>query len=214
MSLDTGVPPINIPMKFHTLFPTVIGHTKIKECTFIKEKFASKIINRFKASSDEKAHWATLCNTWQINADEELNQLFTDYLEKHVHSWFEEFCFPKIEYNVFSWVNVHTWESYQETHYHMGDHCILCGIYNLQLNEKDRPAIFINEVPDYQDVLCQENIKAEHDSLKDDSRKIINITEGDLVLFSPHQKHCVPCASEKHDGYRITISFNVCKRYG
>ena len=95
----------------------------------------------------------------------------------------------------------------------MGDHCILCGTYNLQLNKKDSSLIFINEVPDYQDVLCQENIKAEHHSLKDDSRKILDITEGDLILFSPHQKHCVPCASEKHDGYRITISFNVCKRY-
>ena len=213
MSLDTGVPPINIPMKFHTLFPSIIGQIQIEESAFIKEKFANRIINQYKASSDEKAPWATLCNTWQTIADEEINQLFTDYFQKHVYAWFKEFCFPKVEFKVSSWVNVHTWESYQETHYHMGDHCILCGTYNLQLNEKDLPLIFINEVPDYQDVLCQENIKAEHQSLKDDSRTLLNIREGDLILFSPHQKHMVPCASEKHDGYRITISFNVSKRY-
>ena len=200
-------------MKFHTLFPSIIGQIQIEESAFIKEKFANRIINQYKASSDEKAPWATLCNTWQTIADEEINQLFTDYFQKHVYAWFKEFRFPKVEFKVSSWVNVHTWESYQETHYHMGDHCILCGTYNLQLNEKDLPLIFINEVPDYQDVLCQENIKAEHQSLKDDSRTLLNIREGDLILFSPHQKHMVPCASEKHDGYRITISFNVSKRY-
>ena len=200
-------------MTFHQIFPEIVYQASINYSELIKEKFASKIINRYKASSDEKAPWATLCNTWQVNADEQINQLFTDYFQEHVYAWFKEFCFPRVDFIVASWVNVHTWESYQETHYHMGDHCILCGTYNLQLNKKDSSLIFINEVPDYQDVLCQENIKAEHHSLKDDSRKILDITEGDLILFPPHQKHCVPCASEKHDGYRITISFNVCKRY-
>ena len=200
-------------MTFHQIFPEIVYQARINDYKLIKEKFASKIINRYKASSDEKAPWATLCNTWQVNADEQINQLFTDYFQEHVYAWFKEFCFPRVDFKVASWVNVHTWESYQETHYHMGDHCILCGTYNLQLNKKDSSLIFINEVPDYQDVLCQENIKAEHHSLKDDSRKILDITEGDLILFPPHQKHCVPCASEKHDGYRITISFNVCKRY-
>ena len=33
--------------------------------------------------------------------------------------------------------------------------------------------------------------------------------EGDLLLFAPDQDHFVPCAKEKHDGHRITISFNV-----
>ena len=200
-------------MTFHQIFPEIVYQARINDYKLIKEKFASKIINRYKASSDEKAPWATLCNTWQVNADEQINQLFTDYFQEHVYAWFKEFCFPRVDFKVASWGNVHTWESYQETHYHMGDHCILCGTYNLQLNKKDSSLIFINEVPDYQDVLCQENIKAEHHSLKDDSRKILDITEGDLILFPPHQKHCVPCASEKHDGYRITISFNVCKRY-
>ena len=124
-------------MTFHQIFPEIVYQARINDYELIKEKFASKIINRYKASSDEKAPWATLCNTWQVNADEQINQLFTDYFQEHVYAWFKEFCFPRVDFKVASWVNVHTWESYQETHYHMGDHCILCGTYNLQLNKKD-----------------------------------------------------------------------------
>ena len=71
-------------MTFHQIFPEIVYQARINDYELIKEKFASKIINRYKASSDEKAPWATLCNTWQVNADEQINQLFTDYFQRMV----------------------------------------------------------------------------------------------------------------------------------
>lgn len=209
MSLDTGVPPIAIQMKFHILFPSVIGQVKIEEYKSIKEKYAGLILDRYKNNEGKKAVWAKLCNTCQVDADRHIIKLYYDHLDKHVQSWFEEFNFPPINYKTFMWVNVHTWESYQETHDHIDPGCILAGNYNLQLNDKDRPAIFQSEAH-YKKILVQQDIKCSHPALADDSSRLLDITEGDLVLFSPHQKHLVPCATEKHDGYRITISFNVC----
>ncbi len=45
--------------------------------------------------------------------------------------------------------------------------------------------------------------------LENTSKIDMNAVEGDLLLFSPDQEHFVPRAKEKHDGHRITISFNV-----
>ena len=196
-------------MKFHTIFPSIIGHIKIKEYESIKEKYAGMIIERYKNNIGRKAPWAKLCNTSQVEADRHIIKVYYDYLDQHVQAWLKEFNFPPISYQSFMWVNVHTWESYQETHDHIDHDCILSGNYNLQLNKQDRPAIFTNEAR-YQKILRQQNIKCDHPALLDDSSNLLDITEGDLVLFSPHQKHFVPCASEKHEGYRITISFNVC----
>ena len=195
-------------MEFHPIFPTIIGCAEIPEHELIRKKYAPRIIDQFKTCPNEQAPWANQCNTWQVKADDQVNELFTKYFEKHIHEWFEEFRFPRVKYSVFMWVNVHTWYMYQDTHCHQGDHSILCGNYNLQLNPGDRPLQF-TRTPEYRNLLDQETIEAHHLSLSNKSSEFINIKEGDLILFSPTQKHFVPCATEKHDGYRITLSFNV-----
>ena len=91
---------------------------------------------------------------------------------------------------------------YQEMHEHIGQNIILCGNYNLQLDNKDRALRFakrntyLDNVRTLFPVIHQEKTD-------------LNVVEGDLVLFAPTQSHFVPRACEKHDGYRITISFNV-----
>ena len=35
------------------------------------------------------------------------------------------------------------------------------------------------------------------------------ISEGDLILFTPDQKHLAPRSTQKHDELRISLSFNV-----
>ena len=37
----------------------------------------------------------------------------------------------------------------------------------------------------------------------------LEIKEGDLILFTPDTKHLVPRAKEEHEGYRISLAFNV-----
>ena len=202
-------------MEFYPIFPSVIGKVKIPEHEEIKKKYAPRIIDRFKTCPNEEAPWANQCNTWQVDADDQLKEVFTKYFEKHLHEWFEEFKFPKIKYRAFMWCNVHTWHMYQDTHNHMGDHNILCGTYSLQLNEYDRPVQFTTEGTHhsmYRNILEQENITEPiHYSLGNKSSGFVDITEGDLVLFSPTERHFVPCATQEHDGHRITLSFNVSK---
>ena len=189
-------------MTFHQIFPDIVYKTKIADSEIIKKKFADKIINKFQYDPNEKASWADLCNTWQVPANKEVEKLFYVYFEKHILDWFKFFNFPDIRYEVDMWINVHTHDMYQEMHEHIGQNIILCGNYNLQLDNKDRALRFakrntyLDNVRTLFPVIHQEKTD-------------LNAVEGDLVLFAPTQSHFVPRACEKHDGYRITISFNV-----
>ena len=189
-------------MTFHQIFPDIVYKTKIADSEIIKKKFANKIINKFQHDPNEKASWADLCNTWQVPANKEVEKLFYVYFEKHILEWFKFFNFPEIRYEVDMWINVHTYDMYQEIHTHTDTTIILCGNYNLQLDKKDRALKFIkrNTYLDNVQTLLPVESKNKTD---------LNAVEGDLLLFAPTQAHFVPRACEKHDGYRITISFNV-----
>ena len=100
------------------------------------------------------------------------------------------------------WINVHTCDMYQEVHNHVGRNCILCGVYNLQLDKKDRPLSFF-KANTYLDNVAA--ILPIANVLDED----LDAAEGDLLLFAPTQFHRAPSAREKHGGHRITITFNV-----
>ena len=189
-------------MTFHQIFPDIVYKTKIADSEIIKKKFANKIINKFQHDPNEKAPWAEFCNTWQVIANKEVEKLFYVYFEKHCLEWFKFFNFPNIRYEVDMWINVHTHDMYQEMHEHIGENIILCGNYNLQLDNKDRALRFAKRNTYLDNVRILFPVR--HQEKTD-----LNAVEGDLVLFAPTQAHFVPRACEKHDGYRITISFNV-----
>ena len=71
-------------MELYPIFPLVIGKVKIEEHELIKKKYAPRIIDQFKTCPNEKAPWANQCNTWQVNADNQLNEVFTKYFEKYL----------------------------------------------------------------------------------------------------------------------------------
>jgi hypothetical protein len=190
-------------MTFHQIYPDIVYKTKIADSEIIKKKFANKIINKFIHDPNEKFVWADLCKTWQVPANEEIKKLFYIYFEQHVHRWLEYYNFPNIKYEVDMWINVHTSNMYQEIHNHIGPSIIISGNYNLQLNKKDSPLLF-NKRNTYLDLLSTMGMQ-----LDSKSNHSLDGKEGDLLLFAPDQAHLVPCAKEKHDGYRITISFNV-----
>ena len=52
-------------------------------------------------------------------------------------------------------------------------------------------------------------ITYDHKELALTSAKVLEIKEGDLILFTPDTKHLVPRAKEEHKGYRISLAFNV-----
>ena len=195
-------------MSFHQIFPEIVYQTHINDSELIKEKFANRIINKFKHDPDESYQWGHNCNTWQVKANKEIESLFYVYFEDHVRKWFEYSNFPPLKYNVEMWVNVHTYEMYQDNHIHMGGKNLLSGNYNLLFHEKDRPMLF-SDFRNYTSMVDSIGIEVDHWAGDRFSQRQIEIKEGDLLLFPPTLPHQVPCALEKHDGHRITISFNV-----
>ena len=189
-------------MTFHQIFPDIVYKTKIADSEIIKKKFADKIINKFLHDPNEKFVWADFCKTWQVPANKEVKKLFYVYFEKHILEWFKFFNFPEIRYEVDMWINVHTYDMYQEMHEHISQNIILCGNYNLQLDNKDRALKFSKRNPYLDTIRTLLTIEPRN-------KTDLNAAEGDLLLFAPTQAHFVPRACEKHDGYRITISFNV-----
>ena len=193
-------------MSFHQIFPDIVYKTHINDSELIKKKFANKIIHKFKHDPNESFQWGGESNTWQVKANKEVQNLFYVYFEEHVQNWLEHFKFPELKYKVEMWINVHTSEMYQDNHTHTGNKNILSGNYNLLFHEKDRPLLF-SDYRHYQSMLGSIGIKLEHWS--GDRFNNLDSIEGDLLLFPPTLPHQVSCASERHDGHRITISFNV-----
>ena len=190
-------------MTFHQIFPDIVYKTKIADSEIIKKKFANKIIDKYLHDPNQKAEWADLCNSWQNAPNKEVKNLFFVYFEKHVLEWFRYHNFPNIRYEVDMWINVHTCDMYQEVHNHIGYNTILCGVYNLQLNKKDRPLTF------FKPNTYLDNVSAILPTIKNVLDEDVDAAEGDLLLFAPTQYHRAPSAREKHSGHRITLTFNV-----
>ena len=180
--------------------------TEVKNHNELKETIVPQIIKDFTEFPDVSAPWSRFCNSWQIEVDiPKLN------LEKYVDSWLDKFEYPKIDYRIESWFNVHTWDMYQDLHNHFGSNCILSGIYYLQLSKKDNPVVFVRPF-DHHLIYLSELLKGDipdHPLFKKYSTDTpLNIKEGELIMFTPEQQHFVP-QSEKHDGHRISLAFNV-----
>ena len=198
-------------MKEITLFPQLINQINISQSQTIKDRFAGKFIKAFKEQKTKKADWADLCNSWQVQSDDS-HYIFNEYFPTYVNNWFDNYGYPQVEWKTNPWCNVHTYDMYQEAHNHIGPNVMLCGIYYLKFNnEKDRPVVFFNNNHAYIDQLYCMGVEPNHSNFGKRSYDLLKIKEGDLILFTPDQQHFAPCAKEKHDGHRITISFNIHK---
>ena len=95
----------------------------------------------------------------------------------------------------------------------MCDKAFLSGIYYIQLSTKDHPAQFVRD-SDYPMIYTNDllgDVPNHPHFTRYSSDAGLTIKEGDLVLFTPDCRHFVPQAKEKHDGLRMTLSFNAHK---
>ena len=193
--------------EFFYLFPQPLMKVKVKEHNEFKKNVLPELIEQFTKDPNIKAPWGRFCNSWQIQVDvPKLN------LEEYVDSWLEKFKYPKIKYKIEAWINVHTWDMFQDLHTHFGSNAILSGIYYLQLSSKDNPVVF--ERPfDYHLVYLNNLLEGgmPNDPIfrKYSTDIPLDIKEGDLIMFTPEQQHFVTQSKEKHDGHRISVAFNV-----
>ena len=193
-----------------TLFPNVVYKHKLENHQEHKATFVPRLIEQFKNSPNQKSDWANLCNTWQSVEQTDKEILHRDLIP-HINSWFGQFNYPFFNYQFDSWFNVHTCDMYQEYHNHLVGPVALCGIYYLQISNKDNPVLFVARDEAYSSHILNLGLQPHHPYFQNNSIGAFNIEEGDLLLFTPDAQHLVPKAKEKHDGYRITFSFNIDK---
>tara|TARA_R100000353_G_scaffold51455_1_gene40810 strand:- start:44 stop:637 length:594 start_codon:yes stop_codon:yes gene_type:complete len=196
-------------MQLFTLFPQLITKIKVENHDQIKKLLVPFLVEQYNKNPNQKLEWARWADTWNMYAtlDEDIG------FDKHIKAWMEYFNYPKINYEIKAWINVHEWYHFQELHTHLCDKAFLSGIYYIQFSDKDNPAEFVRE-NDYPfnylfDLLG--SVPRHPFFQKYSSDTGLTIEEGDLLLFTPECRHFVPRAKEKHDGLRMTLAFNVHK---
>jgi|TARA_B100000282_G_scaffold270266_1_gene224206 hypothetical protein len=189
----------------HTPFskPVMIHEMKVHE--EFKKIIIPEILKKYEEKPEQKPVWSKNCNTWATKAMG-LN-LIQEELCSSINSWLSFFSYPYVQYKLDAWYNVHTYDMFQEIHRHMIPDAILCGVYYLQLSEKDRPITFMNLDDRYMENSRARKLEPNHPMMEDCFEP--DIKEGDLILFRPDVFHLAPPAKEKHDGLRITLAFNV-----
>ena len=198
--------------QMHPLFPQPIYQSRLEGHSSYKENLIPKITKQYQDNINFKQTWGKESNSWSMRADEKAFILI-DEVKQKISEWFDYFNYGLINYLIEPWFNVHTSEMYQETHNHIGHvhgFIFLCGIYYLQLDSaKDNSVVFVNNADNYLHRLNTHGLPVKHGYYEQNTLNLLDIKEGDILLFNPDQPHFVPAAKCKHDGLRISLSFNV-----
>ena len=196
-------------MEVFTLYPKLISTVKVEQHEQFKKLLVPALTKQYEQNKNKKLDWARWADTWSMYAYITKDMGFETYID----SWLKFFNYPKVDYEINAWVNVHKWYQFQEEHTHMCDRAFLSGIYYIQLSDKDNPAQFVRD-SDYPMIYTNDLLGDVPDHphfTRYSSDAGLTIKEGDLVLFTPDCRHFVPQAKEKHDGLRMTLSFNAHK---
>ena len=198
--------------KFHTLFPQVIYQDSLEDHSKFKEQFASKLIKKYEENPTRK-RWDKESNSWAIDLSEFVCPELLESINGKLIKWFNHMDYGPIDYNIEAWWTVHKWHMHQHRHMHNGHSrgfIFLCGIYYLQLNEKDNCVVFENvNNKNHPAQLAYFGLPIAHKYYMESTYGSLQFKEGDIVLFNPDQPHYVPAAKEEHDDYRIALVFNV-----
>ena len=196
-------------MEVFTLYPKLISTVKVEQHEQFKKLLVPALTKQYEQNKNKKLDWARWADTWSMYASITKDMGFETYID----SWLKFFNYPKVDYEINAWVNVHKWYQFQEEHTHMCDRAFLSGIYYIQLSDKDNPAQFVRD-SDYPMIYTNDllgDVPNHPHFTRYSSDAGLTIKEGDLVLFTPDCRHFVPQAKEKHDGLRMTLSFNAHK---
>ena len=196
-------------MEVFTLYPKLISTVKVEQHEQFKKLLVPALTKQYEQNKNKKLDWARWADTWSMYAFITKDMGFETYID----SWLKFFNYPKVDYEINAWVNVHKWYQFQEEHTHMCDRAFLSGIYYIQLSDKDNPAQFVRD-SDYPMIYTNDllgEVPNHPHFTRYSSDAGLTIKEGDLVLFTPDCRHFVPQAKEKHDGLRMTLSFNAHK---
>ena len=190
--------------QLYPLFATNVVVEQMQSSDEYKNEILPTLLEEFKKNPNQKAPWATDCHTWQIPATGKGLDHLNSGLQIAVEDYFNYIGCRPFKYEIKAWFNIHTSDMYQEVHDHTVNEEVLSGIYYLQFDkEKDQPVVFINDNKEFINLLKYKGLTTMM------GNPDLNIGEGSLILFPPNTKHYVPRAKEKHNGLRVSLSFNV-----
>ena len=196
--------------KFIPLFSSPIYHSKIENHQSYKRLVLPKLIKSFRNNDSHKASWAVYCNTWQEDVYENSKSYVIPQIERECKKVLDYYNFDPFDYELETWFNVHAPGMYQEAHTHVPN--ILSGIYYINFDKDlDYPAIFVRDNNTYGFVCSAQGITINNGIWDQNSQFILDIEEGDLIIFPSTLQHLVPKSPNRVDGYRVSLSFNVRK---
>ena len=195
------------------LFATNIVVEQIKNHDKFKKKIVPKLTKSFNLKPTEKAPWAVHCHTCQKVGFKKELEIIYDELHLAIDGYIKFLGCSSFKYVIDTWFNIHTSDMYQESHNHIDNSGVLCGIYYIQFDpEKDQPVVFTanDSSSRFYDLLLYKGIKSNFMATSTDEQpNVLNIREGDLILFPPTTNHYVPRALAPNNNLRMTLSFNV-----
>lgn len=198
--------------KFHTLFPQVIYHSDLEGHSNFKKAYAEPLIKKYRENPTRQT-WAKMANSWAYGVEPGAADDILAAVNEKIKDWFNHFKYGYMQYNIEAWWTVHKSEMYQETHIHTGHphgFVFLCGVYYLQLSELDNGVVFMNaNEKNHPAQLVSYGLPMAHPYYLENTCNTLVFEEGDIVLFNPDQPHFAPAAKKDHDGYRISLAFNV-----
>ena len=200
-------------MDLFTLFPQPIAKLKLEKTGKYKKLLIPNLKKQFNTHPELVWDWGINSYSWSKPIEAMPEELGND-ISSAVMQWMKSFNFPDSQWYLTAWWNVYTWDMYQDTHNHIGradGTNVLSGIYYLQLPEFARGAVFFNDKESYYSILHRLGTTIDHPFFTNSTSGVesFKISEGDLILFTPDQKHLAPRSTQKHDELRISLSFNV-----
>ena len=199
--------------RLELLFPTPIVITKIERHEEHKARVLPVLEQKFKDAPNQKALWASMEHTWTTYEKDSGLNIWDEQFDKTVHDYLNYMRGGPInfDFTVDSWLNIHDSNMYMEQHTHGGAIC--SGIYYVQLDkDKDFPATFMNPVQDQLENLSLRGtdfVPGIAPLMPATYPNMLNIEEGDLILFPSYLTHYVKRSRHQHDKLRVSYAFNV-----
>jgi uncharacterized protein (TIGR02466 family) len=192
--------------KVHNLWPIPIYHGEIP----VKQEWKDTVIN----TEYERTH----VNNSDISKDRYILNTIPDLkqdIENHCERFVRKYLTVKDNAKFYlqnSWCNLHNSGEYSQIHYHASS--LLSGVY-YPILPKNSGDISFHKGSIYTNVFHQ-SIRFEYEENNNITAEqyVINLKEGDIVLFPSHLDHSVQRNNSNEKRYSIAFNFYVRGKFG
>ena len=100
--------------QLYPMFATNVVVEQMQSNDEYKKEILPDLLKEFKKNPNQKAPWATDCNTWQTAASGKGLDHLNNGLQLAVEDYFNYIGCEPFKYEIRAWFNIHTSDMYQE----------------------------------------------------------------------------------------------------